>query len=215
VEGEAASAAPAKTEFEAMPQDGRNVRPLGRNAMWTLASGLVTMLLAVIAFLLPVIEWLPRGAIVGWVLLLAGLCEFALGCKRGADWMGIAAIGSGLVTACAGLLFVTHPLASYFSVAKVVMAWLIVRGAWMLLLAAGARRYGLATWLMVSGAVNLLLAAMLIINVPISALVVALFGPTADVVARFSLILAVSFLATGLSQVAIAVMQRRSERGIA
>src|SRR3546814_18200089 len=82
------------------------------------------------AFLLPAIEWMPRGGLVGWLLFLTGISELTFGWKRGLDTVGKTAVGSGLVTAVAGLLFIPNPLAGSFPVANVVMAWLLLSGEW-------------------------------------------------------------------------------------
>src|SRR3546814_876839 len=183
-------------------------QPFSRNWRWTLASGLFTALLAVMAFLLPAIEWMPRGGLVGWLLFLTGICELTFGWKRGLDTVGKTAVGSGLVTAVAGLLFIANPLAGYFPVANVVMAWLLLRGAWVLAMALRVRDSRLGKWLAFGGAVDILLGFALLVGVPVATLVVGLFGPTREIVANFALILAASFAATGISQVGIALVQR-------
>jgi uncharacterized membrane protein HdeD (DUF308 family) len=186
-------------------------RPAGHHGAWTLGSALFTMLLSVVAFLLPELERLPRGGLVGWLLLLAGLAELAFGWKRALDMAGKTAIGSGLITAMAGLLFVLNPLADYYPVANIVMIWLFVRGAWVLAMAMRVRSERLGLWLAISAAADLLLGALLLGGLPIAAFVIALFGPTVEVVARFAMILAASFLANGLSQVGIALLQSKAE----
>lgn len=194
-----------------MRQEGQ-LQPLSRNWTWTLASGLFTLLLAAVAFLLLVVEWMPRGGLVGWLLFLAGISEFTFGWKRGLDAVGKAAVGSGVITGLAGLLFVANPLADYFPVANVVMAWLVLRGAWVLAMAIRVRSYRLGPWLMLSGTADVLLGLALLVGLPIVTLVVTLFGPTREIVAKFALILAASFLFTGISQAAIALVQRRKSR---
>jgi uncharacterized membrane protein HdeD (DUF308 family) len=187
-------------------------QPGGMNWRWTLASGLFTILLAGAALLLPLVEWAPRGGLVGWLLLLAGIWEFIFGWKRGPDAIGKAAMGSGLLTGLAGLLFVANPLSGYFPVANVVVAWLLLRGLWMLYMALRASRDRLASWLALSAAADVLLGFVLLLGLQISALVVTLFGPTPEVIANFALILAASLLVTGIAQVAIAFAQRRHGR---
>lgn len=180
---------------------------------WTLASGLFTIVLAVVAFYLPVIDWMPRGGLVGWLLFLAGMAELTFGWKRGLDVAGKAAVGAGLVTAAAGVLFIANPTAAYFPVANLVMAWLLLRGAWLLVMAfsgRAGRRVG--AWLALSGAADVLLGVSLLAGLPIATAVNALFGPTREIVAQFALILAASFLVTGVSQVAIASLQRARSR---
>jgi uncharacterized membrane protein HdeD (DUF308 family) len=178
-----------------------------------MVAGCVTLLLAAVAFFLPEIDWAPTGGIVGWLLLVAGAAEFAFGTRRGADYLGTAAMTSGALTAAAGLIFITNPFAGYFPVANVVTVWLLVRGAMVLAIALGAFQSRIGRWLALSGGADLLLGGALLAGLSTSLLVVSLFGATREIVARFSLILAASFLITGLAQIAIALLkQRQSER---
>lgn len=186
-----------------------SVQPTSGQWPWTLVSGILTTLLAIIAFLMPAVDWMPRGGLVGWLLFLAGVFEFALGWKRGLDTVGQAAIGSGLITAVAGLLFVANPLAGYFPVANVVMAWLLVRGAWVLVMALRLGGSRAKPWLAFGGITDMLLGFVLLAGVPVAAVVVGMFGPTREVVAKFALILAASFAATGIAQIGLALTQRR------
>lgn len=52
-------------------------------------------------------------------------------------------------------------------------------------------------------AVDLGLGFLLSVGLPTSILVVILFGPTPELVAKFSMVLAASFLGTGLAQLAL------------
>ncbi len=188
------------------------MQPIGQEWRWTLASGCLTLLLAAVAFFLPDLDWLPRSGVVGWLLLLAGIAELAFGWKRGLDALGRAAVGSGLITALAGLLFAANPLAGYFSVRHVVMAWLFVRGTWVLLMALRARGPRLMQLLALSGVADVLLGLALLGNLPVAVLVVTLFGPTPEIVAKFALLLAASFAVTSICQIAIALLERRRSR---
>jgi uncharacterized membrane protein HdeD (DUF308 family) len=190
----------------------RSLPPGDHAWKWTLASGVFTLLLAAAAFLLPVAETVPKGGVVGWLLLLAGLAEFTFGWKRGLDRIGKAAVGSGAITALAGLLFVANPLADYFPVANVVMAWLLVRGSWVLAMGMKARSDRLGLWLVLSGAVDVLLGILLLVGLQLAVFVIAVFGPTREVVAQFALILAFSFIFAAVSQIAVARLERRRSR---
>jgi uncharacterized membrane protein HdeD (DUF308 family) len=175
---------------------------------WTVGSGNLLIVLALVALFLPDIHWAPKGGIVGWLLLFAGVAELALSFGRGLDRVGITALISGLLTACAGVIFVANPLAGYMSVANVVTIWLITRGIWVVAFAWGIANRGIFVPLAASGAVDIVLGLILLAGIPVSILVVTLFGPTPELVAKFSLILAVSFAAIGVAQVAVAVQQR-------
>ena len=183
-----------------------------REWRWTLGSGGSTILLAAVAALLPIIEWAPRGGLVGWLLFLAGGLEMMFGWKRGLDAVGKTAVGAGALTVLAGLLFVANPLAHYFPVANVVMAWLLLRGAWVLVMVPRVRGARLRPWLAIGGVADVLLGVGLLVGLQITTLVVTLFGPTREIVAQFALILAASFLVTGVAQVAIALAERRESR---
>ena len=183
--------------------------PYSANWAWTFASGCVTLLLAVVAFFLPDIQLAPRGGVVGWLLVLAGVCELIFGLKRASDDIGKAAIGSGLLTAAAGLVFINNPMLGYFPVASLVTAWLFLRGAWVFAMGLRARSHHLGPWLMISGAADVLLGFALLMGLQLSTLVITLFGPTPEVVAKFAMILAASFLFTGMAQIAIGLLERR------
>lgn len=175
-----------------------------RHSGWALGCGLLTLILAATALLLPVIDWAPRGGVVGWLLFLAGVAELAFSLRHRPGPVSNAATGAGLITAAAGLLFIVQPFAHFFRVADVVMAWLFVRGAWMLVAALRMREIRPVKWVALSGTADLLLGLALVAGLPVAAFVISLFGPTPELVASFALILAASFLATGIAQVAIA-----------
>ena len=184
-------------------------RRLDRSWAWSAGSGLVTIVLAAAALFLPVLDSAPKGGLVGWLLFLAGCAELAFGSRRGGDVVGRTAIVSGLITAVAGLIFIFNPFARYFPVANVVMAWLLGRGAFVLIMSLRSGESGTRAWLALGGVVDLLLGVVLVVGLPVAALVVSLFGPTREIVANFSLILAISFAVTGLSQIAIGLARRR------
>lgn len=181
----------------------------GRAWRVTLISGIITIALAAVAFMLPEITLLPRGGLVGWLLLLAGFWEAAFGLKHGLNTLGKSALGSGLITGAAGLLFVLNPSAGYFPVANIVTAWLFLRGVWMLVNALRLERKAHVKWTALTGVIDVLLGLALLNQLPLTALVYSLFGPTDAIVARFSLLLAVSFAVTGLAQLSIAMNERR------
>ena len=179
---------------------------------WTLASGCLTLLLAVVAFFLPDVDLAPRGSLVGWLLVFAGVPELVFGLKRASDDIGKAAIGSGLLTTAAGLLFINNPMLGYFPLASLVTAWLFLRGTWVFVMGMRARGHHLGPWLLISGAADVLLGLALLAGLQLSTLVITLFGPTPEVVAKFAMILAASFMFTGMAQVAIGLSERRRLR---
>ena len=141
--------------------------------------------------------------------MLAGVAEIALAVARGLDRIGITALVSGLLSAAAGLTF-------HCKSTRVVLP----RGQRGDGMANGARPLGRADGMELVGASprppgfsragrsDICLALVLAAGLPVAALVYVLFGPTPELVAKFSLILGASFLATGIAQVAIGLHQR-------
>lgn len=179
---------------------------------WTLASGLITLLLAVAAVLLPVTQWIPKGALVGWLLFVDGTVDLALGRQRGPGMVRATLSASGVITALAGLIFVVNPFAGFFPIANVVIAWLIVRGGWVLVSALRIRFREAGRWFALSGITDMLLGLLLILGLPVAIFIASLFGPTMEIVASFALVLAASFLVTGIAQVATALTERATAR---
>ena len=65
-------------------------------------------------------------------------------------------------------------------------------------------------WTLSSAAMDFFLAVLLLMGLSISSLVVVLFGPTAEIVAGFAWIFALSFVVTGAMLLEIASCERRS-----
>ncbi len=169
--------------------------------------GVIIILLSAGAALLPIVDGDASAAIVGSLLLVAGFVEAFAG-KLHRQAKGLSAL-AGLVTTLAGALFVLNPLGHFFPTAFLVTVWLIVRCA-ILLLAGFYSTGSVRLWTLASAAMDLFLAVILLTGLSISSLIITLFGPTADVVAGFSWILALSFVVTGAMLLEIANCERRS-----
>ena len=173
------------------------------------ACGVIIILLSAGAALLPVIDPMAGANIVGALLVCAGAVEIYAGTRH---WRakGLAALAGG-VTVVAGLLFAINRETHFMGVAVVVTGWLLVRG--VILIATGFRSGGsVRGWTLASATMDLFLAALLLIGLSISTLIVALFGPTSEVVAGFAWILALSFIVTGAMLLEIAACEGRSTR---
>ena len=179
-----------------------------RDRRWELACGVVTILLGALAALLPDLEWMPRAGVIGWLLLMAGVAEFAFGLSRRLEPIGVTLMISGVVTLLAGLVFVADPASAYLRVANIVTLWLMLRGLWLISRAIWSHVAQARLWLGLSGGTDIVLAIVLLAGIPVSLIVVGLFGPTPAIVARFSLVFAASFVVTGISQLAIAQTRR-------
>jgi uncharacterized membrane protein HdeD (DUF308 family) len=185
-----------------------------------LGAGLFICVLAVICLFMPAIHDSPRGRVLGVLLLLAGLAEGAANWARRGHPEGRYGLAAGAVAFLVGLIFVADPirnmalgyvadtafnivLASYL-----ILFWLLVRGSLMLVASMPWNGPGHA-WLAASGFADLALFLVLLVGLPVMAFTLSLFGPTEEMIARFSLVIAISFFATGVSLLAASFVERR------
>ena len=164
------------------------------------AAGIMIMLLALGALLLPLQEGIPGRVVVGWLLIAAGVAELVAALVR-VDHRPTAAVAA-VATLVAGVRLAFDPTAGFFTVLNLVILWLVVRSA-ALLFAAVRGRAPFRGWIAVAAATDLVLAVALLVGLPIALLVVGLFGPTPPIVATFAWVFGLSFIATGILLIAI------------
>ena len=163
-------------------------------------AGISIIILSAGAALLPA-EKTISADLIGGLLLAAGLIETIAGSLRRET--RALAMGAGVVTAVAGLLFLLNRDARFFPTVNIVIAWLFLRGL-ILALASRLAEGGVRRWSIIAAATDLLLALILFVGLSIAALVVTLFGPTPAIIASFSWVIALSFIASGLLLLEIA-----------
>ena len=169
------------------------------------AAAILIILLAGAGALLPLADRVPGANVIGSLLFAAGLVEFLAGTqRRDSKFLCMAA---GAITAIAGLLLVLRPVTHIFPTTYLVMAWLVVRS--LVLAVASTYSSGqVRLWTLVTAATDLALALILLTGISIATLIVGLFGPTPEVIASFSWVLALNFLITGLWMLATASCER-------
>ncbi|HEY5722869.1 MAG TPA: DUF308 domain-containing protein [Allosphingosinicella sp.] len=179
----------------------------------TLACGTLKILIAAAAFVLPLIQGPPLAETVGWMLLAGGVAEFALGWGAHRALLGKVTLGSGVLTVCAGILFLLSGWKGLFPLATITMVWLLMRGIISLDVGvqAGAG-YGRSWfWLVLRGVTDLGLGLTLLIGLPMATFALLLFNDTREAVSVFGILLSISFAVAGVGLVAMAFSQRRRE----
>ena len=171
------------------------------------AAGAVVMLLSAGSALLPMWEQQSAAVLLGWLLLVAGLVEAGAGSLR--QSVRPFAIAAGLVTVAAGLIFLLNRTSHFVPVVQVIIAWLLLRS--IILLFGSRCSHGSARmWMTLSSGTDFVLALLLIAGLSASTLVISLFGPTPELVASFSWVLALSFVVTGALLIEIASCEAAS-----
>jgi uncharacterized membrane protein HdeD (DUF308 family) len=182
--------------------------PLAARARGIAIAGWLIIAMSAFAALLPFFERQGGAVIIGGLLIASGLAELFAGLLR--HEARRLSILNGAVAIGAGLLFATGPASQYFMPSVVIVTgWLLLR-ALLLFLAARVTHKGVRWWTGLSALTDLLLALLLIIGIPIASLVLGLFGATAELVASFAWILALSFITDGLMLLEIASAARET-----
>ena len=164
-------------------------------------AGVLIILLALGAALLPLERGLPGRLIVGSLLAAAGVIELIAALAGRAHKPALALAGAA--TILAGVRLLLDPAAGFFPVLNMVILWLVVRAAALGFAASGSRQ-PLQRWFIFAAATDFVLAVLLLSGLPIALVVGGLFGPTSEIIATFAWILAISFVATGTLLIATA-----------
>ncbi|MEO7634886.1 MAG: DUF308 domain-containing protein [Sphingomicrobium sp.] len=177
----------------------------GKRATLIYAAGIAIILLSAGALLLPAADRLAGSAVIGGLLLAAGIFEMFAGSMRGE--VKHYAMAAGGVTALAGLLFLIYPSVHFAPTVTLIIAWLVLRSV-ILIIASRRSDASVRLWMTISAGMDFVLAVLLLFGLSISALVMNIFGPTEHIVAAFSWVLAASFVVTGSLLLEVASCQR-------
>ena len=133
-----------------------------------LIEGIVLLILGIFAILIPNVATLAVEVFVGWVLLLSGVVGLISTFRmRGAPGFGWSLL-SAIVAILAGGVLLWNPLQGLASVTYVLVAFFIIDGILVMVLALQHRRElsGRWEWMMIGGIIDLILAAIIIAGLP-------------------------------------------------
>ena len=165
---------------------------------WIMASGILSVVLGILAFLQPFAATWAATLVTGAFLFAGGALSIGAGLfGRGYERRGYL-IGFGILSVLAGLLIAFNPLTGALSLTLVVASWLAVRGIMEIGLGARMKR---ARGMMIGlGVINIVLAAVVLATLPWSALTLPGF------------VLGVSFLMGGVTSIVSATHHRKGAK---
>jgi uncharacterized membrane protein HdeD (DUF308 family) len=175
------------------------------NARLVTAAGIAIIMLSAGAAALPFVDHVSGVRVVGSLLLASGIVEMLAATLR--HQTRFLAMLAGAVTTLAGALFLLNPVIKFLPTITIVTAWLIVRSLILGVTTARARG-SVRRWIAISALTDFALGLLLLVGLSISTLIVALFGPTPQMIASFAWILALSFVVTGMLLLEIASCER-------
>lgn len=168
-------------------------------------AGAIIIMISAAAALLPLGDGLSRSAVIGTMMVTAGLLEMIAGGLRSRNRS--VAILPGALTVLAGALLALHPLHKFVYSVWLVIGWLGARGV-ALGAATTVTRGSVRAWTMLAAGTDLTLGAILLFGLSASTLTLTLFGITPEIVRSFAWVVALSFVATGMLLLEVAACER-------
>ena len=169
-------------------------------------AGAVIIVLGAAAALSPALDHVTGSTVLGLLLLIAGLFEVVAG-KLRHETRGLAML-AGLATLAAGALLIFNRGNGLLPNVTVITAWLFTRSA-ILLLTSRLAHGSVRKFLGIAGATDFVLGAALFVGLSVASLTVTIFGPSPGLLASYGLVLALSFVATGVFLLEAARCERR------
>ncbi|WP_437587825.1 HdeD family acid-resistance protein [Sorangium sp. So ce1000] len=160
---------------------------------WFLAIGVASMVLGVLAFILPFVSALITVIALGWLIVLAGVAE---GCHavQSRGWAGAGwELVSALVQVAFGLLLVGFPMTGKLALMVLASAYFVAEGALKLVRAYQHRGLRGAGWLVFDGILTLALGILI------------LMGGVTTAARVLGLLVGISLLTGGTSMILIAL----------
>ncbi|MGH9519322.1 MAG: HdeD family acid-resistance protein [Terriglobales bacterium] len=142
---------------------------------WSLALGIILVVLGVIVLSDTFLATLISMMIVGWLLVVGGIVQI-VHAFRTRGWRGTRLAGiAGVLYVVAGLLLVGNPVAGALVLTLMIAFFLFMLGLVRLTSAIALRSPG-AAWTIVAGIIDIILAALITAHFPATALwVIGLF----------------------------------------
>ncbi len=178
-----------------MTDFARDARTTGPGWGWSLAYGIVSVLIGILAFAAPFPATLAATMIVGFFFLAGGIASL-IAAFRGRNGRGYAAL-FGVLSVLAGGYMVLMPVGGALSLTLMLIIWLGARGVMELFIGFRFKRLRIAMLLL--GVLNIVLAILLYTTVPWSALTLPGY------------ILGASFLFGGIVAIIGALSDRREQ----
>jgi uncharacterized membrane protein HdeD (DUF308 family) len=135
---------------------------------WSSTLGIVLIVAGILAIILPVIAGVAITALLGWVLLFAGVAHlvYAWGARAAGSglWQGVI----GLVYLVVALYLIFHPARALVTLTLFLAIYFVVEGIFALVLFFRLRRTHRAGWFLWDGLITLFLGILIWAHWPLS-----------------------------------------------
>ncbi len=139
---------------------------LRRNWGWFLGVGIASIVLGIVAIGAPLAAGLAIEMLIGSILVVAGILRFVHAMKSRPNQSWIAELIVSIVSMAAGVLLLLFPLQGLLTITFILAAYLMVSGAFRVMIAVQMRRMIHWGWMIASGIVALLLGLLIWAHFP-------------------------------------------------
>jgi uncharacterized membrane protein HdeD (DUF308 family) len=146
------------------------VRAIAReSAGWTIAFGVLLIILGLVALMAPLIAGVAVAVLLGWLLILGGIAHLVVSWHLRPAGGLIWELLIGLAYLVMGIFLLAHPLAGLVALTAFLGAYLLIKGIFELIMWFGLRRMRGGGWVLFDAIVSLLLSALIWMHLPNSA----------------------------------------------
>ncbi len=146
------------------------VRAIAReSAGWTIAFGVLLILIGLLALMAPLIAAFAVTVLLGWLLLLGGLAHLIVSwhLRRAGGFVWELLIGLAYIVI--GIFLLAHPVAGLVALTAFLGCYLFIKGIFELIMWFQLRRLHGGGWVLFDAIVSLLLSALIWLHLPNSA----------------------------------------------
>lgn len=144
--------------------------PARRSRGWSIAFGLVLIVIGILALLMPAIAALATALTLGWLLVIAGIVEivhaFQIRRRKGYGWQ----LAAGIVTLVLGACILFFPIAGIATLALWIGAFLFAGGIVRLVLAFRLKPAKGWEWVLLDAVVSIVVGVLIAWGWPASSI---------------------------------------------
>jgi uncharacterized membrane protein HdeD (DUF308 family) len=149
-----------------------------RASGWSVALGVLMMIVGIIAMLAPWEFGLVIALVVGWSAIFNGVAQIVFGIRTHGGWHVLLEVILGLIYIVAGVYLLMHPVGGLLALTLLLASFLLIYGIFALVLAFQIRpRHGWG-WVLFDGIITILLGILIWAHWPLNSdwVVGTLFG---------------------------------------
>ena len=139
------------------------------SAGWTIAFGVLLIILGLFALMVPFIAGVAIAVMLGWLLIIGGIAHFVVAWHIRGAGAAVWEVLIGLAYIVMGVYLLVYPVTGLVALTAVLGSYLLIKGIFEIVLWFRMRHVRGSGWVLFDAIVSLLLAALIWAHLPNSA----------------------------------------------